>query len=60
MRSGNSGGPLLSSNGLVLGVIFAAAADDPNTGFAVTAAEARPVALAGAERTRPVGTGECT
>ncbi len=60
VRSGNSGGPLLSSNGLVLGVIFAAAADDPNTGFAVTAAEARPVALAGAERTRAVGTGECT
>ncbi|MEU8299194.1 MarP family serine protease [Micromonospora sp. NPDC048909] len=60
VRSGNSGGPLVSSNGLVLGVIFAAAADDPNTGFAVTAAEARPVALAGAERTRGVGTGECT
>ncbi|MEV6368666.1 MarP family serine protease [Micromonospora musae] len=60
VRSGNSGGPLVSSNGLVLGVIFAAAADDPNTGFAVTAAEARPVALAGAERTRGVDTGECT
>ncbi|WBB66021.1 MarP family serine protease [Micromonospora sp. WMMD812] len=60
VRSGNSGGPLVSSNGLVLGVIFAAAADDPNTGFAVTAAEARPVALAGAERTRATGTGECT
>ncbi|MEH0934418.1 MarP family serine protease [Micromonospora psammae] len=60
VRSGNSGGPLVSSNGLVLGVIFAAAADDPNTGFAVTAAEARSVALAGAERTRGVGTGECT
>ncbi|RZU72121.1 colicin V production protein [Micromonospora kangleipakensis] len=60
VRSGNSGGPLVSANGLVLGVIFAAAADDPNTGFAVTAAEARPVALAGAERTRAVGTGECT
>lgn len=60
VRSGNSGGPLVSSNGLVLGVIFAAAADDPNTGFAVTADEARPVALAGAERTRAVRTGDCT
>ncbi|MEU8260980.1 MarP family serine protease [Micromonospora sp. NPDC048999] len=60
VRSGNSGGPLVSANGLVLGVIFAAAADDPNTGFAVTAAEARPVALTGAERTRAVGTGDCT
>lgn len=60
VRSGNSGGPLVSANGLVLGVIFAAAADDPNTGFAVTAEEARPVALAGAERTQEVGTGDCT
>ncbi|WP_434741994.1 MarP family serine protease [Micromonospora sp. SH-82] len=60
VRSGNSGGPLLSSNGLVLGVIFAAVADDPNTGFAVTAAEARPVALAGAQSTEPVATGNCT
>ncbi|GIM83383.1 MarP family serine protease [Salinispora arenicola] len=60
VQSGNSGGPLVSTNGLVLGVIFAAAADDPNTGFAVTAAEARPVALAGAARIRGVGTGECT
>ncbi|MEH1013735.1 MarP family serine protease [Micromonospora sp. CPCC 206060] len=60
VRSGNSGGPLVAPNGLVLGVIFAAAADDPNTGFAVTAAEARPVAMAGVERTRAVGTGNCT
>ncbi|WP_091452927.1 MarP family serine protease [Micromonospora inyonensis] len=60
VRSGNSGGPLVAPNGLVLGVIFAAAADDPNTGFAVTAEEARPVALAGAERTRAVDTGDCT
>ncbi|MBO4204998.1 MarP family serine protease [Micromonospora echinofusca] len=60
VRSGNSGGPLVAPNGLVLGVIFAAAADDPNTGFAVTAAEARPVAVAGVERTRAVGTGNCT
>lgn len=60
VQSGNSGGPLVSTNGLVLGVIFAAAADDPNTGFAVTAAEARSVALAGAESVRGVSTGECT
>ena len=60
VRSGNSGGPLVAANGEVIGVIFAAAADDPNTGFAVTAAEARSVALAGAQRTRATGTGECT
>jgi S1-C subfamily serine protease len=59
VRSGNSGGPLVAPNGQVLGVIFAAAADDPNTGFAVTADEASSVATAGAQRTRPTGTGKC-
>src|SRR5689334_7213668 len=43
VRSGNSGGPLITTNGQVLGVIFAAAADDKNTGFALTAKEAAPV-----------------
>jgi S1-C subfamily serine protease len=60
VRSGNSGGPLIDTSGEVLGVIFAAAADDPTTGFAVTAEEAGPVASAGAGRTEPTGTGECT
>lgn len=59
VRSGNSGGPLVASNGQVLGVIFAAAADDRNTGFAVTAQEAAPVATAGRGRTRATATGEC-
>jgi S1-C subfamily serine protease len=60
VRPGNSGGPLLNRNGNVLGVIFAAAVDDPETGFALTAAESRPVAAAGARRNGPVGTGRCT
>lgn len=60
VRSGNSGGPLVAPNGQVLGVIFAAAADDPHTGFAVTAGEAKSVAEAGAERTATTGTGNCT
>lgn len=59
VRSGNSGGPLVAPNGRVLGVIFAAAADDRNTGFAVTADEAAPVATVGAERTRSAATGDC-
>jgi S1-C subfamily serine protease len=59
VRSGNSGGPLVASNGRVLGVIFAAAADDPNTGFAVTAGEAAPIANDGLESTRRTGTGDC-
>lgn len=59
VRSGNSGGPLVAPSGEVLGVIFAAAADDPNTGFAVTAGEAAPVAAEGAGRTGPTSTGSC-
>mgnify|MGYP001949410111 CR=1 FL=1 len=59
VRSGNSGGPLVSPTGEVLGVIFAAAADDRTTGFAVTAAEAAPVAELGRSRTQPTGTGRC-
>jgi S1-C subfamily serine protease len=59
VRSGNSGGPLVASNGTVLGVIFAAAADDPQTGFALSDAEAAPVVRAGQDATDRVGTGAC-
>ncbi len=59
VRSGNSGGPLVAPNGRVLGVIFAAAADDRNVGFALTAAEASSTARLGVERTRGVRTGDC-
>lgn len=59
VRSGNSGGPLITPNGQVLGVIFAAAADDKNTGFALTANEAAPVAQQGITKTRGVQTGDC-
>jgi S1-C subfamily serine protease len=59
VRSGNSGGPLVSPAGKVLGVIFAAAADDRNTGFALTADEAASTAQLGTSRTSPVQTGDC-
>ena len=60
VRSGNSGGPLLDIDGRVLGVIFAAALDDPETGFALTPAEVMPVADAAATARDPVSTGRCT
>ncbi len=59
VQSGNSGGPLVSQNGDVLGVIFAAAADDRNVGFALTANEAASTARLGTQRTRGVKTGDC-
>lgn len=59
VRPGNSGGPLLDTNGQVVGVIFAKSLEDDATGYALTLAEAKPVldeaAAAGAE----VDTGAC-
>jgi S1-C subfamily serine protease len=60
VRSGNSGGPLLDTDGRVLGVIFAAALDDDETGFALAPSEVLPVADAAATRRDPVPTGRCT
>lgn len=59
VRSGNSGGPLLARDGAVLGVIFAAAADDPDTGFALSAVEVAGDARAGASATNRVSTQAC-
>ena len=59
VKSGNSGGPLLSPRGTVDGVVFAAAVGVSNTGFALTAAEVSADATAGAHLTSPVSTGAC-
>ena len=59
VRPGNSGGPLLAPNGQVYGVIFAAAADDPATGYALTAREVASDAEAGRTATAAVSTQTC-
>ncbi len=59
VKSGNSGGPLLSPAGTVDGVVFAAAIGVPDTGFALTAAEVSADANAGENDTVPVSTMGC-
>ena len=59
VKSGNSGGPLLSPQGTVDGVVFAAAVGESDTGFALTATEVSADASAGEQLTRPVSTGAC-
>jgi len=59
VESGNSGGPLLSADGGVYGVVFAAAVGVDDTGFALTAAQVTADARAGAHATAAVSTGTC-
>ncbi|MER7500690.1 MarP family serine protease [Nonomuraea pusilla] len=56
---GNSGGPLLTVDGRVYGVIFAAAVSEKDTGYVLTAKEVAPDASAGRNDTTPAGTQAC-
>jgi S1-C subfamily serine protease len=59
VRSGNSGGPLVSTGGGVLGVIFAASVTDSSTGYALTAAQVANAADRGVASSSRVDTGGC-
>jgi S1-C subfamily serine protease len=59
VRAGNSGGPLFATDGSVLGVVFASAIDDPDTGYALTAQQVAQAATVGSTATAEVGTGLC-
>lgn len=59
VRSGNSGGPLFATDGSVLGVVFASAIDDPNTGYALTGPQVSEAAKAGSTAGAEVDTGPC-
>lgn len=60
VRSGNSGGPLVDPDGFVLGVVFGAAVDSTDTGFALTAKEVSDEVAAAPGLSQPVGAGVCT
>jgi S1-C subfamily serine protease len=59
VRAGNSGGPLFATDGSVLGVVFASAIDDPDTGYALTGQQVAEAAAAGGAARTEVGTGPC-
>jgi S1-C subfamily serine protease len=59
VRPGNSGGPLLTTAGRVAGVVFAAAVDNPRTGYALTAREVASDAQRGSTATGGVQTQGC-
>ncbi|UQX88157.1 MarP family serine protease [Jatrophihabitans telluris] len=60
VRVGNSGGPLLGTDGSVLGIVFASALDSPDTGFVLTAQQVAADAAKARTATASVATGHCT
>ncbi|MED7824914.1 MarP family serine protease [Streptomyces chiangmaiensis] len=59
VRQGNSGGPLLTPEGRVYGVVFAKSLDDANTGYALTADEVRDDVVKGRTASQQVDSDSC-
>jgi S1-C subfamily serine protease len=59
VKPGNSGGPLLATDGRVYGVVFAASIQDPSVGYALTAGEVHSDVTQGEHLTAPRSTQTC-
>jgi S1-C subfamily serine protease len=59
VRPGNSGGPLLNDQGQVLGVVFAADAENKNTGYALAPSEVAKLVSETASLMQEIETGSC-
>lgn len=59
VQPGNSGGPLIASNGQVYGMVFAAAVSVRDTGYALTGSEISRDLAAGLTRTAATSTRQC-
>jgi len=59
VQPGNSGGPLLSEDGRIAGIVFARSADQANLGYAMTDAELAPVVDKAPTLSAAVSSGSC-